>query len=263
MSFSNITFKEANRYLPQIALVGIALGMGNYALGIWETLGQSLIQQLAISFVIGYLLLLIAFNFPIRLESDLSKKTEYLALITLFTLVGIVGTECDILVRNIFFKEVNIQFLNFGGVHVFNIFLTNVLGFATQNFVRSIPEEKNIENPEIANEPLSAIPIKKGEAIVLHPLDEVIFFEAYDNYSFLHDLSGNKFLCNYSLIFLEKKLGKNFLRIHRKHLINRELISQIKPHFKQRFIIEFKDSKKTSVTSGAAYSKEVKSIFKL
>ncbi|MEM9525496.1 MAG: hypothetical protein AAGA31_02755 [Bacteroidota bacterium] len=53
--------QRANKYLPWIFAVGLALGVANYALGIWPSLGRSMVLQLVISYLIGYPLLLLAF----------------------------------------------------------------------------------------------------------------------------------------------------------------------------------------------------------
>ena len=260
MNFSKLKFREANQYLWLIALIGLALGVANYAMGVWDTLGQSLVHQVIISFVIGYALLVVIYNFP----RQQSKIREFAMLSALFILIGIIGTEGDKLVKTILFRQGDYQLFEFTGTHVFNVVLTIILGFMNRNFLfPKSTEEKVPAEEETMKTVLRAVPVKKGEAIVLYSLDEVIFFEAYDNYSFLHDFSGNKFLCNYSLSFLEKRLDNNFMRVHRKYLINQDQIHQIKPHFKQRFIIEFKNAEKTSVTSGAGYANRVKSIFKL
>ena len=55
MRFSSYSFKIANQNLPWILLIGFALGFANYFLGLWPTLGQSLVQQVTISLVVGYL----------------------------------------------------------------------------------------------------------------------------------------------------------------------------------------------------------------
>lgn len=76
-------------------------------------------------------------------------------------------------------------------------------------------------------------------------------------------MDGKKHLCSYSLLHLEKKLAPDFLRVHRKYLINKHQIAQIKPYLKGRFVIEFKDKHKTTITSSASYTHVIKSLMKL
>lgn len=272
IKFPTINFEEANKNLVKILAVGVALGIANYALGIWPTLGQSLIQQIAISLVIGYGLILIATNYTNWFTDNTHKTTKYGLLAILFAIVGLLGSEVDGLVRNYAFLEGNYTPLNLKGPHLFNAILSIVLGFGTLNWAMTKNKEEsgNIEaltiNPKIINEQkenLNIIPIRKGETTLLFPIPDILFFEAYDNYAFLFDFHGKKHLCNYSLLYLEQKLAPNFIRVHRKYLINKNQVAQIKPHFKGRFVIEFKDPQKTTITSSASYTQVIKSLVRL
>jgi len=256
-------FQESNRYLLWIFLVGIALGIANYTLGIWPTLGQSLIQQIIMSFVIGYSLIFASISSKDWLPIDFQEWQKYGILFLIFGLIGTMGTETEALVKRFLFQQDSYQFLGNHG-YIFNIVLSMILGFMTYSWInlksaKSIPTEELIKEEEV----LTSIPIKQGEAILLHPIETIIFFEAYDNYSFLHDLEGNRYLCNYSLIFLEQRLIPNFLRIHRKYLLNKNHIHQVKPHLKGRFVIEFKDKNRTTINSSTTYSEVIKELIKL
>lgn len=271
MNSNFINFKDANQYLIWIFIVGCALGIANYALGVWPSLEQSLIQQIIISFVIGYSLVLISINAPQWFANKMGETKTKVILLLLFCLTGIVGSEVEILVRKFVFQDETYQFLSGGGLYLFNSILTSILGFMTyawislkRNQTQTIiaPESNPIEDI-LPDKLTTTIPIKQGEAVTLRALEEVIFFEAYDNYSFLYDLDSNKFLCNYSLIFLEKKLASNFIRVHRKHLINKDHIYQIKPHLKGRFVIQFKDKKQTTITSSNSYTESIKALIRL
>ena len=90
-----------------------------------------------------------------------------------------------------------------------------------------------------------------------------MYFESYDNYSFLFNISGERILTNNSLSELERKLGSEFLRVHRKYLINRNLIHQVQPQFKGRYTIYFKDKNKSSIISGASFAEVIRGIIKI
>lgn len=270
MKFPTVDFKEANQNLIQIITIGVALGVANYALGIWPTLGQSLVQQVSISLVIGYFLILIASSSLLWSWDNISYYKKNMILILLFTLVGIIGSEVDGMVRTYGFQEKTYTFLQFSGLHLFNSILSTILGFVTLNWVKSKRKdeliEEGIEKEAIINYPpkkLTTIPIRKGENILLYPTAEILYFEAYDNYAFLFDLESKKHLCNYSLLSLEKKLAPDFLRVHRKYLINKHQITQIKPHFKGRYVLEFKGKDKMAITSSTSYTDVIKSLIKL
>lgn len=264
-----IDFEKVNKHIPTILLIGIALGVANYALGVWPNLGQSLIQQIVMSFVIGYPLVVISLNYQLWFNSDSSNFKQYGVLGLLYCLIGLIGTENQELVQKYFFQTGEYQpFNSQAGTYIFNVILSSILGIS---FIKMAPKEvakeEDIEaiNPtkEEAEPPLTAVPIRKGETTTLHPPQEIMYFEAYDNYSFLHDLHGNKHLCNYSLSFLAKRLPDNFLRVHRKFLINKEHIYQIKPHLKGRYVIVFKDKAQSSITSSASYGDLIKSLIRL
>ena len=268
MKLNEISFKKANEYIKWILVVGLAIGVANFALGVWPTLGQSIVQHIITSFIIGYSLLLVVFNLPHFLPDNISDVKKYGIFIILFSLIGFLGSEIEILVRRFLFQQGDYQFLTGGGIYLFNAILSTILGFGIQTWVLG----KNTTEIQIENQPTpiqdqspeisTTIPIKQGENINLHSLENVIYFEAYDNYSFLFDLDGKKHLCNYSLLFLEKKLTQNFLRVHRKYLINKHQISQIKPHLKGRYVIVFKDKKQSSITSSNSHADIIKSLIK-
>lgn len=259
-------FHESNRYLLWILLVGIALGVANYTLGIWPTLGQSLIQQIIMSFVIGYSLIFVSIGSKDWLPSNFKEWQKYGILFLIFGLIGALGTETEALVKQFLFQQGEYRFFGNHG-YAFNMVLSMILGFMTYSWInlkaaKTNPKE-SLEVISKEEENLASIPIKQGEAILLHPIEDIIYFEAYDNYSFLHDLNGNRYLCNYSLIFLEQRLAQNFLRVHRKYLLNKNQIHQVKPHLKGRFVIEFKDKNRTTINSSTTYSDAIKELIKL
>ncbi|MEM6319777.1 MAG: LytTR family DNA-binding domain-containing protein [Bacteroidota bacterium] len=269
--FSKWNFKEANESLGWVLGVGVALGIANYAAGAWPTFGQSLVQQISISLVIGYGLVWIASNNWLYGTFGVIPKGQSLfKLIVLFGLVGLIGSEVEGMVRTYAFNQGTYQPFNWTGYYLFNCILSIILGFASMNWVKArrppVLSMETIEKAEPSgtiNEPLSAIPIKKGDSVLLYPLEDILYFEAYDNYAFLFDVAGNKHLCNYSLRVLGEKLSGDFLRVHRKYLINKRQLAKVQPHFKSRFVLTFKDKQQTTITSSTSYADVVKSLIKL
>lgn len=62
ISHMTLSFRQAKQYWLAIFGIGLALGIANYSLGVWPNLGQSIVLQIIISVVIGYLSLLACFN---------------------------------------------------------------------------------------------------------------------------------------------------------------------------------------------------------
>lgn len=71
---------------------------------------------------------------------------------------------------------------------------------------------------------------KNSELISILPSD-ILFVEAIDNYAYLYTTS-EKFMISHTLKSIEEKLSdKGFIRIHRSHLVNFEMISSISEGF--------------------------------
>ncbi|MEM9258283.1 MAG: LytTR family DNA-binding domain-containing protein [Bacteroidota bacterium] len=256
-------WQKANHYLPWIVAVGLALGVANFAMGVWPTLGRSMVLQVVISFLIGYPLLLLAFSEEKLLPAAWPDWARQASMAGLFFLVGILGGEGQRLADYLLFSEGPYRLLSAPGTSTFNGILSIIIGWMTLLVARrQVPrpvEEAMSISPDL---PPSKIPIRKGESTTLYPLEEVCFFEAYDNYSFLHDIHGERLLCNYSLAFLETRLADQFLRVHRSYLINPERVGRISPHLKGRYVIEF-SAGGPQITSSASYSEKVKALIRL
>jgi len=261
MASPSISFSQTNKQLPLIFLVGVLLGFANFAIGVWDSLAESLIQQVIISLAIGYGTLLVAYNSPLPPLTSLQQAK----MLGLMALVGLLGSEIQALVWGTLFEPGTYWPFTQGGTYIFNLILSPILGWVTYNWV-SKGEVEQAPQPISPNEPtpkLETLPIKKGDTVQLYRLEEVLYFEAYDNYSFLYDRQGNKQLCQYPLSVLEPQLVGEFIRIHRKYLINRSHIRSLQPHLKGRYVITFSDQAATTLTSGASYAEALKALTRL
>lgn len=261
--------KETREHLLWVFLVGVALGIANYALGIWLNIWASLILQVTISMIIGTGLLLIVYNNSHWLPVNISIARRYAILALLFALIGFIGSEVQRLVQYLIgYGESNFNLFDGGGTYIFNMILTCIIGFTIYNWVRHTSTDQKEEAKEETNATMpvdipTSIPVRQGQTTTLHQLDNVLYFEAYDNYAFLYDELGQKLLCNYSLLQLEQKLTPKFIRVHRKYLINKSQVHQIQPHLKGRFVIIFKDKKQSSIKSSTSYNEVVKNLLQL
>ncbi|MEM9525497.1 MAG: LytTR family DNA-binding domain-containing protein [Bacteroidota bacterium] len=180
-----------------------------------------------------------------------------------FFLVGILGGEGQQLADYLLFEETSFRPFSHPGVSIFNGILSVIIGWMTLSLARRQVPREDVKAAQVAPEiPPHKIPIRKGESTMLYPLEDVCFFEAYDNYSFLHDIHGERMLCNYSLAFLEERLANQFIRVHRSYLINPERVGRISPHLKGRYVIEF-STRDQQITSSASYSEKVKALIRL
>ena len=80
---------------------------------------------------------------------------------------------------------------------------------------------------QLSAAPLKRLQVKSGDKIVLINVDDFIFFEAKDKYTFLYTVD-QKHIVDYTLADPGGKLDKtNFIRIHRSNSINLEYMREL------------------------------------
>lgn len=74
----------------------------------------------------------------------------------------------------------------------------------------------------------SRILVEKGNRLVGIPVDKITHIKADKDYSWLHTVTGERFLSNYGIGQLEIKLNPQiFLRIHRSYMVNIDHIQEL------------------------------------
>lgn len=74
---------------------------------------------------------------------------------------------------------------------------------------------------------IEKLPISLDGRTILIPYTQIIFVEAYEDYSYVHT-AGQKFLTSYRLKNLEERLRPyRFFRVHRKFLVNLDMVTEI------------------------------------
>ena len=251
--------------------IGVALGFAGNALRSESNLGRSIILHTLTSFNIGFPLILISINAR-HIAASQSQNYRIVILGLLFALIGIVASEIEVAVRTFFFSDETYQPFSAGGLYLFNAILSNILGFSIMNPLRTekVGQEVSEFDSSVGALPnnfevdrLSKIPVKKGAAFHLLPVEGLVLFEAADKYAYVYDVGGDKHLCDYSLALLEQKLPEMFARIHRKYIINVEQISHIQPFDKKRYVIEFNASQVPAVKSSAGYQDAIRELIKI
>ena len=259
-----IDFRQTNQALIYVLLTGLALGLAQFALGTWSSLGHSMLMQLTIGTVIGYGLLFLCFNQEVLIPCTWRPFSRQMLLALAFAVVGVIGTEVQALVQQTILDGTSYQPGLHPKLYLFNGILSVLLGYAFLPWAearRSKPAEGEVTlEPDIS---LETIPLKEGESTLLFPLDEVLYFEAYDNYAFCHDREGRRILCNYSLRTLEERLPRHFARVHRKYLVNTQNIQAIQSYNKGRYVLTFDANHRPTITSGATFQETVKAWTRL
>lgn len=74
---------------------------------------------------------------------------------------------------------------------------------------------------------IEKLPISLEGRVILIPYSQIVFVEAYEDYSFVHT-NQDKYLTSFRLKYLEDRLRSHrFFRVHRKFLVNLELVTEI------------------------------------
>ncbi|MEM7382681.1 MAG: LytTR family DNA-binding domain-containing protein [Bacteroidota bacterium] len=256
-------------FFPHILFVGLGIGTANFLMNGQLNWIQWIIQSLSTSFIIGYTLVLIGLNKAWFKHHFKAKWQQYLVILLAFSLAGILATEIEHLIRSVIFQSEAYEPFSSGKMYLYNAVISSVLGFAFFLNKQLLPvsdtaiTDEGTGGASITEQLISSIPVKQGENILLIPIKEVVYFEAFDNYSFVYDLKGDKKLCDYSLGFLEKRLGMEFSRVHRKYIVNSNHIKQIKPHLNGRYLILFSQAALPTVTSSKSYSPTIRKLIKI
>jgi hypothetical protein len=271
-------FKKANRFLPYIVLVGLGIGTANFITNDGLNWVQWAIQSLSTSFLIGYTTVLIGSN-KAWFKAHLAPTWKlYLAIFFIFLLGATLATEMEHVIRSLVFGSEPYLSFTAGKMYLFNGIISLFLGFSyfQNSYSSKTPTPNTVDTPTaIENKKenttaevksldiTTSIPVKQGENILLIPIRDIVYFEAYDNYSFVYDVHAQKKLCDYSLLFLEKRLDDHFSRVHRSYIVNARHIQQIKPHLNGRYLIEFAHKGIASISSSKSYSKTIRKLIKI
>jgi two-component system, LytTR family, response regulator len=113
--------------------------------------------------------------------------------------------------------------------------------------------EKQIPKPEI-----TSIPYKTGDKIILIKLEEITYFEANDKYVNFYNQSGKSFLTDYSLKYFESILPKNFIRVSKSIIINKDYLKELNRMFKGKFLILLNDVNQTKIETGGFYTENIR-----
>lgn len=74
---------------------------------------------------------------------------------------------------------------------------------------------------------IGKLAITQNGTTILVPYNEIVFVEAYEDYSYVHTAT-DKYLTSYRLKVLEGRLRPHrFFRVHRKYLVNLDMVTEI------------------------------------
>lgn len=101
---------------------------------------------------------------------------------------------------------------------------------------------------EIATTKTERLFVKTGTKIDVIPVETIVRVEAQDDYVEIHTDKG-KFLKYDTMNYLEKSLPEdNFVRVHRSHIINVNMIEKMEKYGKDSYLVIMKDKSKVNVS---------------
>ena len=111
-----------------------------------------------------------------------------------------------------------------------------------------------------ANNYLQRIQVKIGDRILLVNVDEIIRFQSEEKYTTVYTLSG-PYVIDTPLVDLEKKLDpRQFVRIHRAHLVAIDYIAEIRKTDMSRLNVVLRDKDHSQLLVSRNFVKKVRSL---
>lgn len=121
---------------------------------------------------------------------------------------------------------------------------------------------ENVERllSQIVSHPLKRMQVKTGDKIFLIDVNDVVYFEAKDKYTFLHTMD-QEHIIDFTLAELEAKLeGASFIRIHRSIIINVNYIRELVKWFGGKYKVKLKDKNGTELVVSRGYVDQIRSL---
>ena len=253
------------RHLYLVFLVGIVLAIGHYFFQGKEPFLQILLIQVFTVFNIGFPLIIIIFNKHIFFGKR-ARIAEIGLLLVSFVALAVLASELENILRFLIHNRPSYSPFSNPELLVANSVITLVLGFAfyyiTNGPMKTVtPLAAPVASKDKATR-LDRIPVRHHRETLLAELDSVLYIEAYDNYAFAFLTNGDKLLCNYSLGYLETVLDHAFIRIHRKHMVNRQKIRSLTKHTHNRYKVRLNDGR-TELVSSSGYSEKLRELVEI
>ncbi|MFP4317006.1 MAG: LytR/AlgR family response regulator transcription factor [Desulfovibrionales bacterium] len=119
-------------------------------------------------------------------------------------------------------------------------------------------ESAKSRSPEIEK-----LAINQDGRMILVPYTGIVFIEAYEDYSYVHT-SSQKYLTSYRLKNLEDRLRQHrFFRVHRKYLVNLEMVTEIASLPGSNFMLRTAGKKRIELPISRRRISELKDILGL
>ena len=113
---------------------------------------------------------------------------------------------------------------------------------------------------QLSSAPLKRMQVKSGDKIFLINVEDIVYFEAKDKYTFLHTVD-QQHIIDLTLTDLEQKLDKsNFIRIHRSNIVNIKYIRELVKWFGGKYKVKLKDKNQTELHVSRGYVDQIQKL---
>ena len=113
---------------------------------------------------------------------------------------------------------------------------------------------------QLATASLKRLQVKSGDKILLINVEDVVYFEAKDKYTFLYTVD-QKHIIDFTLNDLEGRLDKtNFIRIHRSNIINLKYMRELVKWFGGKYKVRLKDKNQTELIVSRGYVDKIQKL---
>ncbi|MQA08907.1 MAG: response regulator [Pseudonocardiaceae bacterium] len=113
-----------------------------------------------------------------------------------------------------------------------------------------------------ATDPLTRIPVQRGERTVLIDEAAIVFASAARGYAYLQ-LADERVLVSCTLNELERRLHGHFFRTHRAYLVNLDRVSELVPDFKGSLVLVMNDQQRSKVEVSRRQAPELRRLLGL
>lgn len=123
-------------------------------------------------------------------------------------------------------------------------------------------KDDNIKNllQQLMEPALETVTISLGDRLFLLPTKEIVFIKAEDKYLSITDTIGKSHLLAGSLSEYEKKLGSDFIQIHRSVVINRKFIKEIRKGSKASLIFIMNNNSQSEFKASQSFTPQLRKI---
>ncbi len=124
----------------------------------------------------------------------------------------------------------------------------------SNDLIKKVIDDKD-ENTEAK---LNRVVVKQGANLEMIPIDEVCYFEASDDFVFIHT-KDKRYMKSRTMKYFQSQLdGSQFVRIHRSYIVNVSKIIKLEQYEKDNHIVVIENKIKLRVSkSGLKLLKEV------